>query len=109
MIIAVAGPYSAASAEQRQENLDKLNNAAARLLEMGHIPLIGMNAALPVLERANISDKYTAIMQISMAVINSCEGLLLLEESPGANKERDLILSKGLPVYRSLMEISKVG
>jgi hypothetical protein len=107
MIIAVAGPYSAASAGQRQENLDKLNTAAARILEMGHTPLIGMNAALPVLEKALINDKYAAIMQISMAVINSCEGLLLLEESPGANKERDLILFKGLPVFRSLEEIPR--
>lgn len=105
MIIGVAGPYSADTAEKRQANLDAMNEAAARLLEKGHIPVIGMNAALPVLEQARVADRYRAVMEISLAVINTCEALLLLAESPGANKERDLVLSKGLPVYYSLDEI----
>jgi hypothetical protein len=105
MIIGVAGPYSANTAEQRKINLDKMNEAAARLLEMGHIPIIGMNAALPVLEKANVSDIYKCTMDISLAVIGACDALLLLAESPGANKERDLILSKGRPVYYNLNEV----
>lgn len=105
MIIGIAGPYSASDAEQRQKNLDALNKAAARVLEMGHIPLIGMNAALPVLQQAKVIDPYKATMDISLAVINVCDALLLLAESPGANRERDLVLSKGLPVFYSLEEI----
>lgn len=105
MIIGVAGPYSADTAEQRKNNLDTMNKAAARLLELGHIPIIGMNAALPVIEYAKVSDKYKSIMDISLAVIGACDALLLLAESPGANKERDLILAKGLPVYKSIDEI----
>lgn len=105
MIIGVAGPYSAPTAEERQQNLDRLNDAAARLLEMGHIPLIGMNAALPVVERSGIADKYNGIMEISLALIGACDALLLLAESPGANRERDLILSMGKPVFHSLDEV----
>lgn len=105
MIIGVAGPYSADTAEQRQINLDKMNQAAARLLELGHIPIIGMNAALPVLAHANVPDQYKCTMNISLAVINACDALLLLAESPGANKERDLILGKGLPVFNSIDEL----
>ncbi len=105
MIIAVAGPYSADTPEKRKSNLDAMNIAAAKLLEMGHIPLIGMNAALPVVELANIKDKYKSTMEISLAVINCCEGILMIGESPGANKERDLILSKGLPVYYKIEDI----
>ena len=107
MIIGVAGPYSADIPEKRKSNLDAMNAAAARLLEMGHVPLIGMNAALPVIEKSDITDKYKAIMEISLAVINSCEGLLLIGESPGANRERDLILSKNLPVYYKLEDVPK--
>lgn len=102
MIIGVAGPYSAPTEEQRQQNLDVMNSAAARLLEMGHIPLIGINAALPVVNQSDTADRYKALMDISLAVIERCEALFLLAESPGANKERDLILAKGLPVYTSL-------
>ena len=105
MIIGVAGPYSAPTAAQRQQNLDAMNEAAARLLELGHIPLIGMNASMPVLEKARVPDPYRSTMAISLAVIGACEALLLLAESPGANKERDLVLSKGLPVFRSIEEV----
>ena len=105
MIIGVAGPYSAETEEQRKFNLDKMNEAAARLLELGHIPIIGMNAALPVLDKAKVDDRYKSIMDISLAVISACEALLLLAESPGANKERDLILSKGFPIYYSIEEV----
>lgn len=105
MIIGVAGPYTADTAEKRQQNLDAMNEAAARLLEMGHVPVIGMNAALPVLEKAQVEDRYKAVMDISLAVISACDALLLLAESPGANKERDLILSKGGKIYHSLEEV----
>ena len=107
MIVGVAGPYSAPAAEQRQANLDAINAAAARLLEMGHVPLIGMNAALPVLAQANVSDRYKAVMDISLAVISACDVLLLIGESPGANKERDLIRSQGKPVYLRIEDVPK--
>ncbi|MEP7145617.1 MAG: hypothetical protein ABI792_01270 [bacterium] len=55
-----------------------MNIVAAKLLEMGHIPLIGMNAALPVIERANIKDKYKSAMEISLAVIDKCESILMI-------------------------------
>jgi hypothetical protein len=105
MIIGVAGPYSAPTEEQRKANFDAMNIAAAKLLEKGHIPLIGVNAAIPVVEKANVADRYKAIMDISLAVIDKCEGILMIGESPGANKERDLVLSKGLPVYYSIEEV----
>jgi hypothetical protein len=105
MVIGVAGPYSAPSEVQRRANLDAMNAAAARLLEMGHVPLIGMNAALPVLEKANIGDRYAAIMRISLAVVGACDALLLIGESPGANKERDRILAQGKPVFTRIQDV----
>lgn len=105
MIIGVAGPYSAPTENERQKNLDVLNVAAARLLEMGHVPLIGINAALPVLEKASVPNAYDAGMAISLAVIAGCDALLYLSPSRGADMERDLILSRGLPLYHSLAEV----
>lgn len=109
MIIGVAGPYSADTEEKRQHNLDAMNLAAARLLEMGHIPIIGMNAALPIIERAQHIDRYQCTMDISLAVISACDALLLLKESPGANKERDLIISKGGKIFHSIEEIENLS
>jgi hypothetical protein len=108
MKIAIAGPYSADTAEQRQKNLDAMNKAAAKVYSLGHIPVIGVNAALAVLAQSNTSNPYKLIMDISLAVVSDCDALLLIGESPGANKERDFILSKSRPVYYSLNEIPKL-
>lgn len=105
MIIGVAGPYSAPTEVQRRANLDALNAAAAQLLEMGHVPIIGVNAALPVLEQARVTDGYEAVMRISLAVIAACDALLLIGGSPGANRERDLILSQGKPVFTRIEDV----
>ena len=108
MLIAVAGPYSAETAEERQRNLDAMNRAAAEVMRLGHIPVIGVNVALPVVEMLAGADRYEAMMAISLGVLGRCDALLLIGESPGANRERDLIASKGLPVYRTVEEIPTV-
>lgn len=106
MIIGIAGPYSASSIEQRQKNLDALNKAAAQLLVLGHTPIVGVNAALPVVEKVDaIDDSYAAIMDISCAVMGCCGALLMIGESPGAVRERDLFMARGLPVYYRLEDV----
>jgi hypothetical protein len=106
MIIGVAGPYSAPTAEARKRNLDAMNIAAAGVYEKGHTPFIGLNMALPVLDKLDTrGDNYGAIMDISLVVIDKCDALLMLGESPGANRERDLVIAKGLPIYYSIEEI----
>lgn len=105
MLIAVAGPYSADTPERRQENLDAMNRAAAALMRLGHIPVIGVNAALPVVLMLEGEDRYEAIMKISLGVVGRCDGILMIGESPGANRERDLLAAQGRPVYHALEEI----
>ena len=108
MLIAVAGPYSAPSKEQRQRNLDEMNRVAAEVMHLGHIPIIGVNAALGVVEAAAPPDPYSAIMAISLAVVERCDAILVIGESAGVKAERDLVASKGLPVYTSLSQIPLV-
>ena len=106
MLIAVAGPYSAETSEARQRNLDAMNQAAAEVFRLGHIPVIGVNLALPVVEHIGAQDnRYEAIMEISLAVVAKCDAILIIGESPGVNRERDLIRAKSLPVYDSIGEI----
>ncbi len=105
MVIGIAGPYSAATEAQKKINLDAINKAAAKVYEKGHVPFVGLNMALPVLVHVSTDEEYEAIMKISLAVIDKCDALLMVGESPGANRERDILLSKGLPVYYSLDDI----
>lgn len=110
MLIAVAGPYSAETPEQRQRNLNALNEAAAGVMKRGHIPMIGVNAALPVAEQLGPEvNQYDALMEISLALVARCDAILMIGDSPGANRERALIASKGLPVYRSIDEIPQAS
>ena len=77
MLIAVAGPYSAETAEQRKHNLEALNKAAAAVMKRGHVPVVGVNAALPVLEWLEPEvDRYEAIMAISLALVEKCDAIL---------------------------------
>jgi signal peptidase II len=103
--VAVAGPYSAPTEAARQHNLDLLHAAAAAVAARGHVPVIGVEAALPQVGALPESERYEAIMRISLDLVDGCDALLLLAESPGANRERDLVLGKGLPVYRQIDEL----
>lgn len=105
MLIAIAGPYSAETPEQRQRNLDRLNHVATEVLRRGHIPVIGVDAALPVAELLTPEERYEAIMTISLALVDRCDALLLVAPSPGANRERDLVAAKGLPIYETIEDV----
>jgi hypothetical protein len=105
MIIGVAGPYSAPTEEQRNKNFEAMNIVAAQIYEKGHIPFIGVNMALPVVAHSSANDKYEAVMEISLAVIDKCDAILIIGESKGVTREKDVLIAKGLPVYYSIDEV----
>jgi len=63
MWIMVAGPYrsGAADAAARAANLRTLNEAALVVFRRGHVPVIGVNLALPIIEAAG-ADCFDEIM-----------------------------------------------
>ena len=79
--------------------------AATAVAARGHVPVIGVDAALPQIGTLPEAERYEAIMRISLELVDGCDALLLVAESPGANRERDLVLGKGLPVYRHIDEL----
>jgi hypothetical protein len=105
LLIAIAGPYNAPTPEGRQRNHDALNAASAAVLRAGHIPVLGVNAALAIVERAQPRDPYDALMRISLALVERCDGVLFLGPSPGATRERDLIAAAGKPVYTRIEDL----
>src|SRR5687768_7287410 len=105
MLVAVAGPYSAPTAEARQKNLDAMSRAAIGVYQRGHVPLIGVHAARDIVEMLPDAEQYDAMMEISLALVERCDAILMIGESPGANRERDLVASLGRPVYSNLNEV----
>ena len=82
-----------------------MNDACAEVFRKGHIPVVGVNNALPVVNRLQNINRYEAIMKISLAVVDKCDAILILGNSPGALKERDLFEEKKFPVYYTIEDI----
>ncbi len=108
MLIAVAGPYSAETEEQKAANLKAMNIAAAEVYKKGHIPVIGVNASLYVADELKDRERKKVISDISFAIVERCDAILIIGSSPGADHERELISNQGLPVYYSFDEIPEV-
>jgi len=105
LLIAIAGPYSDPDTEIRKRNLEKLNSYAVQIYLKGHIPVIGVNAALHVTELLDKSDRRKAMMDISLALVEKCDAILFTGESPGANMERDLMAGIGKKIFYKPEEI----
>lgn len=104
----IAGPYSAgaASPEERAQNLRRLNEAAVEVLGMGHVPIIGVNLALPMIEAAGEGSYDRIMMPLSLALTERCDACLRIGgTSSGADQEVDRFRAVGKPVLRSLVEL----
>jgi hypothetical protein len=108
MLIMVAGPYSAPDEAGRSANLRRMNAAAAEIVRLGHIPVIGVNAALPVLDAAGLPYSHPWMMAISLALAEKCDGCLQIANSPGADREAAAIAARGRPVWRRLEDVPRV-
>jgi hypothetical protein len=102
LVVMVAGPYSAPTAEGRAANLRRMNDAAAAVARRGHVPVIGVNAALPVLDAAGLAHTAPLMMEISLALAERCDACLQIGRSPGADREAEAIRSRGRPVFTTV-------
>lgn len=112
MWIMVAGPYSSggADAAARAENLAAMNRAALAVFDKGHVPVIGVNMALPVIEAARDADgadRFEEIMMpVSLALAERCDAILRIGgASTGADAEVARFAARGLPIWRALQEV----
>ncbi len=110
MWIMVAGPYSAGNADAaaRARNLRALNAAALTVFERGHIPVIGVNLALPVIECAGAERYDDIMMPLSLALAERCDAVLRIAgQSAGADTEVARFVAAGKPVFRSVDEVAR--
>ena len=104
----VAGPYrsGAASEEERARNLREMNVAAFAVFKKGHVPIIGVNMALPVI-RAVGNEYYEQLMTpMSLALTERCDAVLRIGgPSQGADEEVERLRARGCPVYEDVADI----
>jgi ketosteroid isomerase-like protein len=105
MWIMIAGPYrtGARSAEERAHNLHELNLAASEVFRRGHVPVIGVNMALPIIEAAGENSYDEIMMPLSLAAADRCDGVLRLGgECSGADLEVERVRARGGAVFPSI-------
>jgi hypothetical protein len=108
MWIMVAGPYAtgARDAAGRAENLAARNRAALALFRAGHVPVIGVSLALPIIDAAGPQAYDEIMMPLSLALTDRCDACLRVEgASRGADDEAERFRAAGKPVYRRLEDV----
>ncbi len=109
--IMIAGPYTsgARSQKERAGNHRELNTAAYEIFKKGHIPIIGVNLALPIIDAVGQECFDELMMPISLAADERCDAVLRIPgHSEGADEEVARIRESGGDVYESLDEIQTV-
>lgn len=104
----VAGPYRAGAADAagRAANLRTLNEAAGAVWAKGHVPVIGVNMALPMIEAAGQESYETLMTPVSLALAERCDAVLRIGgTSGGADREVDAIRKRGGQVFLSVEDI----
>ena len=108
MWIMIAAPYTSgrADAALRAARLAEMNRAALGLLRLGHLPVIGVNMALPIIAAAEGDVFDEVMMPISLALAERCDAVLRLGgPSQGADQEVARFVAAGKPVYLALADI----
>lgn len=110
MWIMVAGPYTAGarSPEERAANLQRMNRAAVEVFRLGHVPVIGVNMALPMIEAAGEGSFDNIMMPLSLALTERCDTCLRIGgPSEGADQEAERFRAAGKPVFYSVEELRR--
>lgn len=108
MWIMIAAPYTSGGADAalRAARLAEMNRAALALLRLGHVPVIGVNMALPMIAAAEGDVVDEVMMPISLALAERCDAVLRLGgPSQGADQEVARFAQAGKQVFHTLADI----
>ncbi len=106
--IMIAGPYEsrATSQAERDANLRALNEAALAVFRHGHVPVIGVNNALPLIGIAGAEEFSDIMMPLSLALAERCDACLRIGgHSQGADREVERFKAAGKPVYSAVDQL----
>lgn len=111
MWVMISGPYrsGARSDAERLANLGQLNAAAYEVLRRGHVPIVGVNPALPIIEAAGEENYEKIMMPVSLAAADRCDAVLRAGgPSRGADEEVERIRARGGIVYERVDDLPRV-
>jgi len=104
----ISGPYSsgARTDAERERNLLAMNRVAYDVFRRGHVPVIGVNLALPIIAAAGANTFEDLMMPLSLSLADRCDAVLRIGgDSQGADQEVERVRQRGCPVYLSIDEL----
>jgi hypothetical protein len=113
-LILIAGPYRSGTdgdPDRIAHNLARLEQAAWPVFQLGHVPLIGEWAALPILRVAaesgvDAESGPDVMYETASRLLGRCDAVLRLPgESSGADADVAIARRLGLPVYFDISEV----
>jgi hypothetical protein len=110
MWIMIAGPYRSGSSDPQTwaDNLRQLNLAAYASLQKGHVPIIGVNLALPIIEMAGEARFDEIMLPLSLQLTERCDAVLRIGgTSDGADQEVRRFQERGLKLFKSIDEVPR--
>ncbi|MBM3514044.1 MAG: DUF4406 domain-containing protein [Alphaproteobacteria bacterium] len=108
LLIMISGPYRSGAATEaaRAASLRAMNQAAVAIWERGHIPLIGVNAVLPIIQEAGTNRYDELMMPICLELAARCDAVLRIDgPSVGADDEMERIRAAGGAVFARIEDI----
>ena len=79
---------------------------ALALFRAGHVPIVGVNVALPLIESAGPAAYDEIMMPLSLSLVDRCDACVRVGgPSKGADEEAERFRARGRPVYGSLAEV----
>ena len=108
MWVMICGPYrsNTKSEIERAENLRQLNVAAVEVFRRGHVPIVGVNLGLPLIQIAGEEHYDSIMMPLSLAAAERCDAALRVGgPSRGADEEVERIRTRGGLVYYDVNDL----
>lgn len=107
----IAGPYrsGATSEAERKGHLRRLNAAAYAVLRKGHVPIVGVNLAVPIVETQGPDAYEEIVLPLSRALATRCDGILRLAgPSVGGDAQLREVQARGGKVFNHLGEVPDI-
>lgn len=106
--VMVSHPYRSTSDDPQvwAQNLRRMNGFALAVWELGHIPIVGATAALPLIKAAGEEYYEEIMMPLALSLLERCDALLWVGgHSKGVDMEVSRARERGIPVFESLEDL----
>jgi hypothetical protein len=113
MLVMVAGPVGrlrGLPVEEVEANLGAIRRAALEVWRRGHVPVVGVHEAYPLIELLEEGEAAAAMVDaISNGLAERCDAIVLLGHSAAALEEARRVAAHGGTVFESAAQLPDAG